>query len=138
MRGRAQQKMHDNVKRWRRHAPELRERLLQARAHAKELCTVRPPAHGQWPKIDEKVIEAFKARRDAGDMVRSALPRALGVPHVGRGVRRRLRARGYNLARATSRRRCRRATWSTSRRAHPGFVGARPLHFGLPRTEFSP
>ena len=76
MRGRAQQKMHDNVKRWRRQAPELRERLLRARAHVKELCTVHPPAQGQWPKIDEKVIEAFKARRDAGDMVRSALPRA--------------------------------------------------------------
>ena len=139
MRGRAQKKMYRNVRRWRSQAPELRERLLQARAAATKICVVRPPAIGKWPKVDDKVVEAFKERRAAGDLVRWALPRArTRYASRGRGVRRRSRARGCNLARARSRRHSRRATWSTSRRAHPGFVGARPLHFGLPRTEFSP
>ena len=74
MRGRAQKKMYENVKRWRSQAPKLRERLLQARAAATKICTVRPPAIGKWPKVDDKVVEDFKAWRAAGDLVRWALP----------------------------------------------------------------
>jgi hypothetical protein len=118
-------KKHDNVKRWRSQAPKLRERLLQARAAATKLCTVRPPARGKWPKVDEKVVDDFNKRRAAGDLVRWALPRArTRCASWGPGVRRKSRARGCNLARARSRRHCRRATWSTSRRVHPGFAGA--------------
>ena len=66
--------MYENVKRWRSQAPKLRERLLQARAAATKICTVRPPAIGKWPKVDDQVVKDFKARRAAGDLVRWALP----------------------------------------------------------------
>ena len=105
MRGRAQQKMHDNVKRWRRQASKLRERLLQARARASELCIVRPPARGKWTKVDEKVVEAFKAQRAARGLVRSALPHAhqacltgaRGASHITRAW---VQSRARNIAKA--------------------------------------
>ena len=64
--------MYENVKRWRSQAPKLRERLLQVLQAPK--LRERPATIGKWPKVDDKVVEDFKARRAAGDLVRWALP----------------------------------------------------------------
>ena len=71
LRAHAQPRMHGLLNKWMPKKEHFRERLLQARAKADEICTLSPPALGKWPQIDELVAAEFVLRRSMGDPVRS-------------------------------------------------------------------
>ena len=88
LRAHAQTRMHGLLKKWMPQKELFRQRLLQARAKANEICTLSPPALGKWPQIDEQVAALFVLRRKMGDPVRfgSAMrgsPRRAPPPYDG-------------------------------------------------------